>query len=191
MSINGLVWGIGCVLGPVIGGAFADSPATWRWVCVLSPPLKRLLKEWQAFYINLIFFAIFAPGLLFILKPASFMPHVPFMKKVADMDWVGVTLNAAMYTLFVMVFTLAGVQWAWGDGRTIAMFVVLGVILIAFVATQYFAHFTTKANRLFPGDFLRNKTLVLLYICQACAATTLFVPIYCKFFRRDVCSYQI
>jgi MFS family permease len=28
----GIVWGIGTILGPVIGGAFADSGATWRWV---------------------------------------------------------------------------------------------------------------------------------------------------------------
>lgn len=34
----GVVWGIGAVLGPVVGGAFSTSPATWRW----------------AFYINLL-----------------------------------------------------------------------------------------------------------------------------------------
>lgn len=33
----GLIWGLGCILGPVIGGAFSTSNATWRW----------------AFYINL------------------------------------------------------------------------------------------------------------------------------------------
>jgi MFS family permease len=32
MGLTGLVWGAGCILGPVIGGAFADSSATWRWV---------------------------------------------------------------------------------------------------------------------------------------------------------------
>jgi MFS family permease len=27
----GLCWGTGCILGPVIGGGFAGSSATWRW----------------------------------------------------------------------------------------------------------------------------------------------------------------
>ena len=37
ISGMGVTWGIGAVLGPVVGGAFATSAATWRW----------------AFYINL------------------------------------------------------------------------------------------------------------------------------------------
>lgn len=36
-GITGISWGSGTCLGPIIGGAFSDSPATWRW----------------AFYINL------------------------------------------------------------------------------------------------------------------------------------------
>jgi MFS family permease len=32
MGLTGLVWGGNCILGPVIGGAFADSSASWRWV---------------------------------------------------------------------------------------------------------------------------------------------------------------
>jgi MFS family permease len=43
IGMTGLTWGAGTVLGPIIGGAFADSPATWRW----------------AFYINLVVGGIF------------------------------------------------------------------------------------------------------------------------------------
>ena len=30
-GLTGLTWGTGTILGPVIGGAFTDSSATWRW----------------------------------------------------------------------------------------------------------------------------------------------------------------
>jgi MFS family permease len=30
----GIVWGAGTILGPVVGGSFADSSATWRWVYI-------------------------------------------------------------------------------------------------------------------------------------------------------------
>ena len=29
---TGVMWGTGCILGPVIGGSFSESSATWRWV---------------------------------------------------------------------------------------------------------------------------------------------------------------
>lgn len=31
-ALIGLSWGVGAILGPVIGGAFSVSSATWRWV---------------------------------------------------------------------------------------------------------------------------------------------------------------
>jgi MFS family permease len=32
VGLTGFVYGSGCVLGPIVGGALADSAATWRWV---------------------------------------------------------------------------------------------------------------------------------------------------------------
>ncbi|KAK0647240.1 Efflux pump patC [Lasiodiplodia hormozganensis] len=174
ISIAGAIWGAGCILGPVIGGSFADSSAGWRW----------------AFYLNLILYGLFLPVILFGLHPFSFQPEKPFLKKLAHLDWLGIVLNAAVYTVFVTVFTFAGSEWAWNAGQTIALFVVLGVLIIAFVASQHFTILTDKERRLFPGDFLRNKNMILLYISQSCATTTLFIPIYyiplfCQFVYGD------
>jgi MFS family permease len=35
-AMIGFGWGIGAILGPVIGGAFSVSSATWRWVNIFS-----------------------------------------------------------------------------------------------------------------------------------------------------------
>ena len=40
MALLGISWGVGTILGPVIGGAFAGSSATWRWVSVIFPDIN-------------------------------------------------------------------------------------------------------------------------------------------------------
>ncbi|KAE9375951.1 MFS general substrate transporter [Stipitochalara longipes BDJ] len=43
MGITGLTWGLGAILGPIIGGAFSDGRATWRWPMPGHSTLKKLL----------------------------------------------------------------------------------------------------------------------------------------------------
>ncbi|ESZ96547.1 hypothetical protein SBOR_3049 [Sclerotinia borealis F-4128] len=157
----GITWGLGTILGPVIGGAFADSAATWRW----------------AFYINLVIFAIAVPALLLI---PSFdpQPDLDVRHKLRHVDWIGALLNAGLFTSFVMALTFGGANWAWNDGRTIGTFVACGVIFIVFAIQQTFCIFTTPEDRLFPVQFLKSRTMVLLFICTAAAGTALFVPIF-------------
>ncbi|KAK7984616.1 hypothetical protein PG989_012018 [Apiospora arundinis] len=174
MSLIGVSWGGGAVLGPVIGGAFAVSSATWRW----------------AFYINLCIGAIAAPGFLFYLPAIHPMQGVSIRGRLARIDWVGFVLGAGMWVTFLMAFTMAGGQWEWDSGSTIATFVVFGVLLIAYILQQYFAVFTSPERRLFPGHLLRDRTQVLLYIVTAAGTTTLFVvvyyiPIYFQFVNND------
>lgn len=38
-ALIGLCWGTGAILGPVIGGSFAGSSATWRWAFYINLPL--------------------------------------------------------------------------------------------------------------------------------------------------------
>ena len=162
MSFTGLVWGSGCIVGPVIGGAFADSSATWRW----------------AFYINLLLFAVASPVYFFVLDSFQPQPNTPLVEKLKHVDWVGVVLNAAIYAFFVCAFTFSGTQWAWNSAGTITMFVLFGVAVAAFAVQQGFPLFTTVERRLYPVDFLRSRTLLLLYFATSAGATGLFVPLY-------------
>ncbi|KAF3061498.1 putative transporter C3H1.06c [Daldinia childiae] len=70
LGFVGLTWGIGTILGPIIGGAFTDSSATWRW----------------SFYINLCIGGLAAPVYLFLLPVAD--PHrgQSFLSRVKNLD---------------------------------------------------------------------------------------------------------
>jgi len=157
----GIVWGAGTILGPVVGGSFADSGATWRW----------------SFYINLVIFALMIPAMILIPSYQP-QPDVPTLTKLKQLDWVGALLNAGLYVSFVIALTFSGTTWAWRDGRTIGTFVACFVVLILFSIQQYFSIFTTPTNRLFPISFLKSRTMVLLYIASAAAGTALFIPVY-------------
>ncbi|OTA99736.1 hypothetical protein M426DRAFT_268835 [Hypoxylon sp. CI-4A] len=159
---GGLCWGIGTVLGPVIGGAFVESPATWRW----------------AFYINLCVSGLMAPVYLFWIP--SFKPRAgtKTMALLREFDFVGSILFVGTLITLIMAINFGGVLYAWNSGQIIALFVLWGVLMIVFALQQVFSIFTTPANRIFPVHFLKNWNAVLLFFCAAAINTAGFVPIY-------------
>lgn len=105
-------------------------------------------------------------------------PTRSLIQKLKEIDWIGSTLNAAIYATWVLALTFGGAQWAWSDGRTIACFVVCGVLIIAFGLQQRFKIATSFELRIFPAGFLTSLSLLLQYFTTACTATALFIPIY-------------
>jgi len=174
ISLIGFNWGIGAVLGPVIGGAFSISAATWRW----------------AFYINLVIGAAAAPVYVFFLPSCKPDAGKTVRERLGHFDFLGLFLIAASWVLFTVSFSIAGGVWAWSDGRSIALVVVWGVILVVTVLQQYFTVLTSIAYRAFPGHLMRSRTQVLLFIATAASTSSLFVvvyyiPIYFQFVHSD------
>ncbi|KAL1962640.1 hypothetical protein VTN77DRAFT_9354 [Rasamsonia byssochlamydoides] len=162
LSFVGLVWGIGTVLGPVVGGAFVESSATWRW----------------AFYINLCVSGLFAPIYFFYIP--SFKPRAgtKITKLLREFDIVGTILSIGAIITIVMAINFGGALYPWNSGQTIALFVVSIVLFIIFGIQQGMTIFTNTSDRLFPCQFLRNINAVLLYICASAVNTAGFIPIY-------------
>ena len=175
MASIGFTWGTGTVLGPIVGGAFAENEyTTWRW----------------SFYINLCVGALFAPACLFLLPRSDPQKGVSIIGRLRQIDYVGAILSIGFLTPFVMAINFGGVIYAWESGQMIALWVVSGVVFIAFCLQQKFAIFTTKKNRLFPADFLRNYDMWLLFAAMSCASTcvftpTYFIPLFFQFVRGD------
>ncbi|PGH28822.1 hypothetical protein GX50_08434 [[Emmonsia] crescens] len=174
LSSIGFCWGLGAILGPVVGGGFSDSAATWRW----------------GFYINLIIGAITCPIYLFYLPAVHPARGKPLRDRLVSLDYVGFVLSAAMWATFAIGFIFAGGLWQWNDGRAIAMVVVWGVLLALYALQQAFCIFTTPETRSFPCHLLWSRTQVLFYIITTCANTCVFftmfyIPIYFQFTRND------
>lgn len=106
------------------------------------------------------------------------------------MDWVGAILFAGIFATWVLALTFGGAQWAWSDGRTIACFVVCGVLIIIFGLQQRFRVFTDIRQRIFPAGFLLSRSAMLQYFATSCTATGLgvvvyYIPIFFQFTRND------
>ncbi|KAL9596068.1 MAG: hypothetical protein Q9219_006054, partial [cf. Caloplaca sp. 3 TL-2023] len=86
LGLIGLVYGIGTVVGPIIGGAFAGSAATWRW----------------GFYLNLVVGGIFAPIYIFVLPSHRPSSSVNGLKQLQSFDYVGAVLQAGSMSAVTM-----------------------------------------------------------------------------------------
>ena len=161
-SLIGMVWGLGTILGPIVGGGFAVSSATWRW----------------AFYINLVLAAMMAPAFVLLLPKHQPQPDQDLMWKLRRMDWLGIALIAGVYTTFTLAFNFGGSVWLWHDYRFILTVAVFGAILAGFVVTQTFSITTTPDRRVFPGHFLKSRTMVLVFVTTSALNCALFIGTY-------------
>ncbi|OCK74764.1 MFS drug efflux transporter [Lepidopterella palustris CBS 459.81] len=162
LGLVGLVYGIGNVIGPLIGGAFADSKATWRW----------------GFYLNLCIIGLLSPVYFFLIP--SFKPQKgrSIASRLADIDFAGTALSIGALLCLIMGINFGGTLYAWSSGQIIALFVVSGVLFLLFAVQQYFTFLTTESARLFPVVFLKDKEALLLFVLTATFNTSGFIPIY-------------
>lgn len=172
MNHSGLVWGLGTVLGPVVGGGF--ELYTWRW----------------AFYINLLFGAFLLPTYLFVLPSNDPLPGASRWQKLASFDWVGSVISIGAFTTLVMGINFGGTLYAWSSGQTIALFVVSGVLWIIFGLQQGFEIATSIERRILPIHLFAHKEPILLFIsCAAVGAVSYisvyYIPIYFQFTQGD------
>ncbi|PVI05408.1 putative MFS drug efflux transporter [Periconia macrospinosa] len=162
ISGTGITWGLGIVLGPIVGGGFSESSVGWRW----------------AFYINLLIGAVCAPAWLFLLPSKDPRPGVPYKQRITELDYAGTVLLMAALTTFVLAINWGGVVYAWSSGRIIALFVASGVLFIILGVQQAFTVLTTVARRIIPVQFFRSKTVLILFAVTAASGSAAFVPIY-------------
>lgn len=165
---------LGNLLGPVLAGVLADSPATWRW----------------AFYLNLCIGGVFTPGYLLLFPSVTHTPaEVTLRERLTRVDALGNVLWAGVLTTLLMAISFGGALYAWGSGQIIALWVCTGVLVALFLLQQIFSVGVKPVHRIFPFQNLPNSRELGILIAESAASNAIantpifLLPLYFQLAR--------
>ncbi|KAF2444610.1 hypothetical protein P171DRAFT_360169 [Karstenula rhodostoma CBS 690.94] len=113
-GVLGVVWGLACGLGPVVGGAFSQF-TTWRWCFWINLPVGGLA------------------GVFVILFLKVHTPRTPIVEGLLAMDWLGTVAILGATVMFLLGLGYGGVAYPWGSA-TVVCLIIFGIVAVGFFA---------------------------------------------------------
>ncbi|KAL5120164.1 hypothetical protein ACEQ8H_001990 [Pleosporales sp. CAS-2024a] len=160
-GLFGACFGFASVAGPLLGGAFTGSKATWRW----------------CFYINLPLGGVSILVVVLLLKLEEQKPKLVTWKETAkNLDPLGTIFFLPAITCLLLALEWGAAEYAWSSPRLIALLVVFAVLFTAFIAWQYVTRHTTATV---PARVLFQRSVACGGASQFCVGSTMLtVSIY-------------
>ncbi|KAH9936930.1 iron permease [Amylocystis lapponica] len=147
-GLIGIAWSAGSGMGPIVGGALAQS-GQWRWL----------------FYLNIPICGVAAVLIVLFLRTRT--PPGTLLEKFQRVDWIGTGLVVAATTSCVIGLTWSGIQYAWGSVPVLVPLILGLAGLVAFLAYE----------RMFPKRPLVPYTLMTTLTGASGYLQTFIMPI--------------
>jgi MFS family permease len=116
----GSMFGLASIIGPLLGGYL--TAVSWRWCFWINVPIGA---------VSLVVLAFATPK-----TPPAVKPSSTWRSRVAELDPLGFALIAPATVCLLFALQWGGTQYPWNSGRIIALFVLFGVLTLAFIAVQ-------------------------------------------------------
>ncbi|KIA75956.1 hypothetical protein HK57_00239 [Aspergillus ustus] len=153
-GILSAMYSLGSVLGPILGGGFAEN-VTWRWI----------------FYINFPFIGIGAFLVLFFFHLE--IPPGSLREKLSRIDYIGTPLFVGSISSFLIPLTWGGVMYPWSSWRTLVPLCIGGAGLSAFIL------YSIKAsNPMIPHSVFGNRSAAVAFITSSLQGLILWGALY-------------
>ena len=148
------VWAVSSVVGPTLGGLFAEF-ASWRWIFFVNIPLCLI---------------------------AAFMLlrnyHESVGREKHRIDYAGASVLTVGLTLVILAVLEGGQAWEWLSWQSLAAFGLGGVLLVAFVFIERRAAEPVLPLWLFSRRLIVTTSLVSLGVGGVLIGLTSYVPTF-------------
>ncbi|KAK4052029.1 hypothetical protein OIV83_002323 [Microbotryomycetes sp. JL201] len=150
-------YGVGCTIGPIIGGSFTTK-VTWRW----------------CFYINLPIGGVALVLAVLFLNPPPRKQEMSAFDRLRRLDFLGTCILIGSVICLLLALQDGGVKRSWSSSVVIGELVGFVLLLASYAGIQYWL----GENASIVPRVLKNRNIAMLAVTNMSVGTAYFTLLY-------------